>query len=226
MRQRPALLAVDIAIVLAAIACAWQATKWVIYPALGVPDNAPMILRPIAGFLAAWAVLRWRGESWAGLGLRRPPKASIAIAVAVALYLVNMALSAWVVPVLAQWIAPIRQPSFLAYIRGNLGGFLTWLAIGWIVGAFIEELLFRGFLLNRIADLLGGTKAALALGVVAQAVLFGALHLYGGGFAFLYATVFALANGVFYLAAGRNLWPLILVHGVWNTVQIWGLYQS
>jgi hypothetical protein len=226
VRQRPEAIAVDLAIVLVAIGCAWQFTKWVLYPALGLPDNAPMILRPIMGFLAAWAVLRWRGERWASLGLRRPANVGIAVAAAVALYLTNMALSAWVVPVLAQWIAPVQQPSFMAYIRGNLGGFLTWLAIGWIVGGFAEELLFRGFLLNRIADLLGGTMPALVAGVVAQAVLFGMLHLYGGGFAFLFATVFALANGVFYLAAGRNLWPLIVVHGVWNTVQIWGLYQS
>src|SRR5258706_7962189 len=107
MTQRPANLAIDIAIVLAAIACAWQFTKWVLYPWLGVPDNAPMILRPILGFLAAWAVLRWRGERWASLGLRRPASVQIAIAVAVALYLTNLALSAWVVPVLADWIAPL-----------------------------------------------------------------------------------------------------------------------
>ncbi len=226
MKQRPEVPAVDLAIVLAAIGCAWQLTKWLIYPALGVPDNAPMILRPILGFFAAWAVLRWHGEGWAGLGLRRPPKLWVAAAVAVALYLANMALSEWVVPLLAQWIAPVQQPSFMAYIRGDLAGFLTWLAIGWIVGGFIEELLFRGFLLNRIAGLLGGTKTALVAAVVAQAVLFGMLHLYAGGFAFLFAALFALANGAFYLAAGRNLWPLIAVHGVWNSVQIWAVYRS
>ena len=226
MKRRPAALAADLAVVLVAIGCAWQLTKWVLYPALGVPDNAPMILRPILGFLAAWAVLRWRGEGWDSVGLRRPPKLWIAGAVAVALYLANLALSAWVVPLLAQWVAPVQRPSFFDYVRGNLGGFLTWLAIGVIVGGFIEELLFRGFLLNRIADLLGGTKAALMAAVVAQAVLFGMLHLYGGGFAFLFAAVFALANGAFYLAAGRNLWPLIVVHGVWNSVQIWQLYRS
>ncbi|MGZ5661579.1 MAG: CPBP family glutamic-type intramembrane protease, partial [Usitatibacter sp.] len=51
-------------------------------------------------------------------------------------------------------------------------------------------------------------------------------HLYGGAFAFLFAAVFALANGVFYIALRRNLWPLIVVHGVWNTVSIWGVYAS
>jgi membrane protease YdiL (CAAX protease family) len=226
MSQRTATLAADIAIVLAAIAFAWQLSKWILYPFLGVPDNFPMILRPILGVFAAWGVLRWRGESWASLGLRRPADLRIAIAVAVALYLVNLALSTWVVPLIAQWIAPTRQPPFLAYIRGNTSGFLTWLAIGLVVGGFIEELLFRGFLLSRIGALLGGSRPALALAVVAQAVLFGMLHLYGGGFAFLYATVFAIANGAFYLAAGRNLWPLILVHGASNAVQIWGVYRS
>ena len=226
MPRRPADAATDILIVLGAITFAWLFTKWFLYPALGLPDNVPMILRPILGFVAAWAVLHWRGEQWASLGLRRSTSLWLALGAAVGLYLLNMALSTWLVPILAEWVAPVRRPSFLGYIRGNLGGFLTWLAIGWIVGAFIEELLFRGFLLNRVADVLGGGKAALAVGVVAQAVLFGALHFYGGAFAFLHATVFALANGVFYLLAGRNLWPLIIVHGAWNTVAIWSLYRS
>lgn len=226
MRHAATARAVDIVLVLAAIGLAWQLSKWVLYPALGLPDNAPMILRPILGVLAAWAVLRWRGETWAQLGLRRPANWLAAIATGVALYLANMALSAWVVPALAAAIAPVPQASFvLGQVRGSLGGFLTWLAIGWIVGGFIEELLFRGFLLQRVADLLGGSIAAQAGGVAAQAVLFGALHLYGGGFAFLHATVFALANGVFFLIGGRNLWPVIVVHGIWNTVGIWALFN-
>src|SRR6185312_10775855 len=49
------------AIVLAAIAAAWILSRWVIYPALSIPDNAPLILRPICGFLAAWWVVHRRG---------------------------------------------------------------------------------------------------------------------------------------------------------------------
>ena len=43
---------------------------------------------------------------------------------AVALYLVNMALSQRVVPVLAQMLHPQLQPSFLLYIRGDFPSFL------------------------------------------------------------------------------------------------------
>jgi len=144
---------VEIAIVVATIVFAWALTRLVLYPALGFPDYAPAILRPILGFLAAWALLRRRGEGWDSLGLRRPANWGIAIAGGVALYLVNVALSTWAVPALAQWVHPQQQPSFMAYIKGDLGGFLLWAAIGWIVGAFIEECLFRGFLLTRIARL-------------------------------------------------------------------------
>jgi CAAX amino terminal protease family. len=157
---------------------------------------------------------------------RAPANWPLAIAGAIALYLVNMALAKWAVPALAALVAPVQQPSFLASVRGNLGGFLLWVSIGWIVGGFMEECLFRGFLLSRVAALFTSRALGAAAGIVAQALLFGALHLYGGTFAFLFAAVFALANGVFYVALGRNLWPLIVVHGIWNTAAIWSVYAS
>jgi membrane protease YdiL (CAAX protease family) len=198
-----------------------------LYPALSIPDNAPVILRPICGFLAAWALLRWTRSGWRDLGLRKPGVPWIAVAGAIALYLANVALARWVAPQLAQWITPVQQPPFMAgVVRGNAGGFAAWLTIGIVVGGFMEECLFRGFLLTRMAEALGGGRAALAAGVAAQALLFGALHLYGGAFAFTFAALAALASGVGYLALGRNLWPLIAVHAAWNSVAIWSLYTS
>jgi membrane protease YdiL (CAAX protease family) len=218
--------AIDIAVVMATIVFAWGFTRLALYPALGIPDTAPAILRPILGFLAAWAMLRKRGKGWASLGLRRPPNWIVAIVGGVALYLANMALSEWAVPAIAKVFHPQPQASFFDYVRGNVNGLLLWGAIGWIVGGFIEECLFRGFLLTRVAQLFANPAVGLAVGIVAQAVLFGSLHLYGGAFAFIYATVFAIANGIFYVILGRNLWPLIAVHGIWNTLGIWSVYAS
>jgi uncharacterized protein len=31
---------------------------------------------------------------------------------------------------------------------------------------------------------------------------------------------------IVYVLLRRNLWPLIVVHGVWNTVGIWSVYAS
>lgn len=217
---------IDLAIVLGGIALAWVATRWLIYPALAIPDYAPLIPRPITGFLVAWFVLHWRGELWESLGLRKPASWPRAIAVAVALYAADYAVSTWVVPEVAAIVHPVQRPSFLGYVRGNVTGLVTWVAIGWIVGGFLEECLFRGFLLNRVEKALGGGALAVGVAIVAQSILFGSLHLYAGTFAFLYASLFALTHGIFYVLAGRNLWPLILVHGTWDMIGIWGVYNS
>jgi CAAX protease family protein len=224
--MRPREAAGDLAVVLAAIGIAWGASRMLIYPALAIPENAPLILRPIAGFFVAWWLLHWRKLGWESLGLRTPAVWWHVAVGAIALYFVNLALSQWLMPALAPLLHPRLQTSFLLYIRGDFPAFLLWVVIGWVVGAFMEECLFRGFLLTRVAQLFGGGPAAVATGIVAQALLFGSMHLYGGAFAFVYAAVFALASGAFYLLMGRNLWALIAVHGVWNSVAVWGVYAS
>jgi membrane protease YdiL (CAAX protease family) len=218
--------AVDVLVVLAVIAVAWAVSRFWLYPALGVPGNAPLILRPISGFVVATWLVHRRGQRYADYGLTRPDRPVLALLGAIVLYGVLMAASRWLVPPLAEWLGTAGQPSFMVYIRGKLVPFLGWLAIGWLVGGFAEELLFRGFLQRRGAEVLGGSRAAQALAVLGQALLFGSLHWYGGSYAFVHATVYAAIAGAAYHAVGKNLWPLILVHGVWNTVGIWSVYAS
>jgi membrane protease YdiL (CAAX protease family) len=218
--------AFDVALVLATISVAWAVSRFWLYPALGVPNNAPLILRPISGFLmAAWLVRR-RGQGFAAYGFTRPPSIVRALLAALLLYGALTAVSRWLVPPLAAWLGTSDQPSFILYIRGRLAPTLLWVAIGWLVGGFSEELLFRGFLQRRVADLCGGRQVGHGLGVLSQALLFGSLHWYAGAFAFVHAAVFATVFGIAYFAAGRNLWPLILVHGIWNTIGVWGVYTQ
>ena len=210
--------------VLFAICAGWLATRYWLYPALGVPDNAPLILRPILGFLAAWWLLRRNGKRWFDFGLRRPARWLTIIAAAPALYALCWVAVNYVLPPLAALLGARAAPTFLLYIRGHPVAFIGWIAIAWVVGAFIEELLFRGFLLNRIAGLFASRAAGLAVGIVGQALLFGALHWYQGSFGAVSAGTFALIFGVGYLACGRNLWPLVVVHGIWNSVSIASIY--
>ncbi len=222
----PRIAAIDLAIVLGAIGAAWILTRWVIYPALGIPDYAPYILRPITGFLVAWAVLHWRGQSLRAVGLRWPTPAWRAVVVAIVLYAVMYAISRWLLPILVEWLQPSRRPSFLGHLRGNAVAVAFWLAVAWLVGGLCEEGLFRGFLLNRVEALLGGSKAALVVAILAQAALFGLLHFYAGAFAMLYASIFGIVNGIAYVIAGRNLVPLIFVHAIWDTSAFVSVYRS
>lgn len=210
------------------IVVAWLLTRWGLYPLLGVADNAPLILRPITGFFIAWYLLRRRQLGWGSVGLNGNLAWWQLIIATALLYLALMAASRWLVPPLSGLLdmpTPSR-PGFILYIRGNLLATLGWIGIGWVVGGFMEECLFRGFLLNRVAEIFAGRALGLALGVVAQASLFGLLHYYSGSYAVVSAGVFAAVSGVFYLLIGRRLWPCVLAHGIWNSVSIWNVYQS
>ena len=209
-----------------AVGVGWLLSRHWLYPWLGLPDNAPLLLRPLLGFAAAWLLLRHAGQEWRDLGLRRPRNLVLALLGAVALYGLAYLASTRLVPVLAGLFSATQGPDFLGYIRGNTLAFGGWIAIAWLVGGFAEELLFRGFLIDRATVAFGSGWVACGGAVLLQAVLFGVLHLYQGSLGCVFAGTMALIYGVAYLAFGRNLWPLILVHGTWNTVAIAGVYGS
>src|SRR5690349_785839 len=93
--------AAELLFVVAVVAVAWACSRFLLYPALKVPDNAPVILRPISGFFAAFWLLRRRGLSFRDVGFRRPSSLLRAALVAALLYGLQSALSEWFSPWLA-----------------------------------------------------------------------------------------------------------------------------
>jgi membrane protease YdiL (CAAX protease family) len=95
-------------------------------------------------------------------------------------------------------------------------------AIG-IGAGFMEEILFRGFLL-RVLDAWLGSWAALAI----TSVLFGLVHLSNPGASVFGAVAIMLEAGVLLGAAyllTRRLWLAIGIHAAWNFVQ-GGIFSS
>jgi membrane protease YdiL (CAAX protease family) len=57
------------------------------------------------------------------------------------------------------------------------------------------------------------------MAVLLQAFLFGAVHVYNRGlFGLLVLGAVGAVLGIFYLVFHRNLWPVILAHGMGNTL--------
>jgi membrane protease YdiL (CAAX protease family) len=115
------------------------------------------------------------------------------------------------------------QPSDLSQFRdavGNVGVTSVWLAIAWTFAAFGEEFVYRGYVLNRIADALGSGSRALGIAMVATSVLFGIGHSYQGATGMIDTTISGLVFGGLYVWSGRNLWLPILTHGLADTIAI------
>jgi len=111
-----------------------------------------------------------------------------------------------------------RDLSRFATLIGNLPQFLYVMPLVWISAAFGEEFLYRGFILENVRRILGGGNRAMVAAIIDQAVLFGGDHAYQGPVGMIPIGVGGIVYGLLYWAGGRCLWPLILGHGVVDTI--------
>ena len=163
-----------------------------------------------------WVASRRRGTSCGDFGLTRPKSwfhtvlKSLGVAVAVlgtVVMIINPIMN--VLPSLGS-----QDLSRFDYLAGSLPNLIVQLVSIWITAAFLEEFIFRGYLMKRIVDLQGkGTKVAWMIALVCSAVIFGLVHSQQGPGGMFKVGAIGLVFGLSYLAVGRNLWPLILAHG-------------
>jgi membrane protease YdiL (CAAX protease family) len=164
-------------------------------------------------------LLRQRGMRWRDLGMRRPSRLRWLFVQVPVILVVWIAVGNGVAALLGQYLPSPDTSERFGDLAGNLPATLWWVAIGWLIGGFAEEMIFRGFLLNRLKALLPRGARGSVLAVLLQAFLFGAVHAYNRGL--LGLLVLGAVGGVlgtFYFVFHRNLWPVILAHGLRNTL--------
>jgi membrane protease YdiL (CAAX protease family) len=183
-------------------------------------------LGTVAMFALATWLLRRRGIHWRDLGLRRPENLGQAVRWGLGLFLVDMLLLPITVDTVSNALGlPPQQLGAFAALKGNTFEYLVLLLpVAWGIAAFGEELLYRGFIYHRLTDALGRRGWATAVALLAQAVLFALGHAYLGPRGMLNAGTLGLVASLAYLRNGRNLWPLIIAHGLVDTVGITTLY--
>ncbi len=173
--------------------------------------------------------LHRRGESWAQLGLVSPggwksyglvlPQTLLAIVAILASGILmaraGIALGWWGPEI------PDTVGERWGDVEGNLPVFLMWLAIVWTAAAFGEEMFFRAFLITRAERLFKGLPfgLGLVLAILIPALFFGYGHFYYQGLRGLFTTgMIGVSLGILYLLYKRNLWPLVIAHGMVNTL--------
>ena len=139
-----------------------------------------------------------------GRGWGRPARALVDGLLAAALWLVILGGE-------LAWRAAFGAHAALAMLPRSLGEKLGWVVVATVVGVS-EEIVYRGYLQTQLA----GFGKHIAIGISAQAVLFGIAHAAQGGGAVVRFAVYGVLFGL--LAFKRqSLWPGILCH-VWTDV--------
>jgi membrane protease YdiL (CAAX protease family) len=188
---------------------------------------------PPYGVIAGWIYLLLallicaRQGSFAEIGFRRPGcwRRTIALGIGIGVFS-QMAFAIVIDPLLGRLTGVPVDLSSLDGMRGDLLHYIVMLAIGWIMGGFLEEMLFRGYLLKRIQYLFGEHGWSKMLAILLTSVAFGMAHGYQDIAGMISTGLMgALLGGLFVWTKG-NLWLPILVHGISNTIGITLIYTS
>jgi membrane protease YdiL (CAAX protease family) len=120
----------------------------------------------------------------------------------------------------------VPDVSMFASLVGDEVQLLFWLVMSWTLAAFLEEMVYRGWITARIAEVGGLSTNAWVIAILLSSVLFGFAHLYQGTSGVITTGLSGLLFGVAYLASGRNLWCPIIAHGLTDTIGFVMIYAG
>lgn len=165
-----------------------------------------------------------RRQGPASLGFHRLDHPARAAGVILGLTLVWSGLQLGVFrPVLEHLTGQRQDVSQYADVKGNLGLLLALVALSWTLAALGEETAYRGFVLSRAVEVVGGGAGGRALGIIVSSALFGMAHteqgVVGVGLTFL--------DGLFWCWLRYrygSIWAPVLAHGINNTIGLTAYY--
>jgi membrane protease YdiL (CAAX protease family) len=109
-----------------------------------------------------------------------------------------------------------RDLSKFKDVQGNPELALFGVFYAFIGAGFYEEFMFRGFIMQGLAMLFGAGRGAWIAACVIQGALFGTAHAYQNPLGIAITGTLGILMGLLVLASGRNLWPVIIGHGLFD----------
>jgi hypothetical protein len=159
----------------------------------------------------AWGLIRLRGETLADIGLKRPASWMRTFMIGI-----GLAAIVFIAIYLSEKAGFRRDLSKFKEVQGNLELTLFGVFYAFIGAGFYEEFMFRGFLMQGLAMFFGGSRGAWMVACVVQGAFFGAAHAYQNPLGMAITGTLGILLGLLVLASGRNLWPAIIVHGLFD----------
>ncbi len=159
----------------------------------------------------AWGLIRLRGETLADIGLKRPASWMRTFIIGI-----GLAALVFIAMYLSEKAGFRRDLSKFKDVQGNLELTLFGVFYAFVGAGFYEEFMFRGFLMQGLAMLFGAGRGAWIAACVLQGALFGAAHAYQNPLGIAITGTLGVLMGLLVLASGRNLWPVIIGHGLFD----------
>jgi len=180
-------------------------------------------------FLLGWVSLRWRSLDWKDVGLSLKPDRSLITLLVVGLVAgIGMeALELFATqPLLTKLLHRGPDLHELQRLVGNTQLLIVGIVLAWVLAAFGEETVYRGYLLNRCVDFLGGSTVGWIASAIFITLLFGFAHVAQGPTGVIENIIDGAILAAVYLATNRNLLAPIIAHGIQDTVDVLLIYSG
>lgn len=175
----------------------------------------------MAGLVIIGATIWFRPEGFGAIGFRTPQSWPQTILLSLILGTLIQLFSVTLLEPLADRITGHRHDhSVVENVKGNWKALLQWLVVVWLLVAFIEEIIYRGFLMTEITTIVGTNSVGLIFNLILSSVIFGLSHWYQGPSGALSTAVIGFMLGGLFVWSDYNLWLPILTHGFIDTVGI------
>lgn len=179
----------------------------------------------IAAMLIIGITIWLRDDGLVGIGFYPPENWNTTIALSIVFGTAIQFLSTLILEPLSDKITKsTTDHSSFDSLRGNFLYFLLILVGVWVVVVFLEEIMFRGYMMGDIAKLIGTSKIALAINLIFTSTIFGLAHWYQGKSGALSTGIIGILLGILFIASSFNIWLPILTHGVIDTVGLFLIY--
>jgi membrane protease YdiL (CAAX protease family) len=116
-----------------------------------------------------------------------------------------------------------KPPTLRAFraIQQSKRSLIVGILVVWLLGGILEELIFRGIVLNAVVSSLAvWLIKPIAIVIAIFAASFGAalFHFYQGPRAMIIIAQLSVLFGVLFVISGYNLWAVMICHGTYDTV--------
>jgi len=194
--------------------------SWYFKSVFPVAFQGPFIV--IATSITAVIILKLRHLSFNDIGLikRRPNKvfAKEIVFVAVLIFTVQFI---GILLTTALFESPEAGNAITSQPKTLIGFLLDNIFVVWIITGFGEEFIFRGIILNRLKAVFANHTHKFIIYIISglQAIWFGAAHQSQGISGMISAGLIGFALGIYVIKNSKGgLWPLIIAHGLIDTI--------
>ena len=195
-----------------------------------------MLIAPLFGFIdrnftfffglgIVFLILKGSKYDWGRFGIGQKITGKTVIKSIVLATIIFAVFTFLIDPLLIKWLGEYDLSS-IDDIRGNLLGYIILMLIVWIFAAFGEEILFRGYYMKALAELLGNNKTAWVFSAFIVSLYFGISHAYQGLIGVVSVFLWSFVISLIFSKNKNNLLLLVLIHGIYDTIGVTLIYLN